>query len=91
LAIPLHSAKPLLPAPSARSHTSPTSTRATSPAARKDAAVRTRRFAVLYASNRIRPRINRVLLSARSHGARISSRPRTRVTCHVQPPRRIRR
>jgi hypothetical protein len=87
LTIPLHSAKP--PPPSARSHTSPTSTRATSPATRKDAALRIHRFAVLCASSHTRLRTGLALLSSRSHAARIRSRPRLKN--RVRPPRRIRR
>jgi hypothetical protein len=91
LAIRLHSAKPTFSlAPSARSRTPPTSTRATSPAARKHAAVRTRRFAVLCASSHTRPRTGRALLSSLSHAARISS-SRNRVMRCARLPRRIRR
>jgi hypothetical protein len=93
---PLLSAKPPPHAPSAGNRTSPTSTRATSPAARKDAAVRTRRFAALYASNRIRPRTGRAPLFSLSHAARISSSQnrvmrRPRVMRRARLPRRIRR
>jgi hypothetical protein len=92
LAIPLHSAKPPPHAPYARNRIYPTTIRATSPAARKDAAVRTHHFAALYVSNRIKPRTGHALLSSHLHAVRLSSSSsRSRVRRRVRLPRRIRR